>query len=242
MNSWSMYVDVEGFSNIFLKDKSRGIWLLRELMYDIYKVGSRLYKDERNRLFVYQSGDGFVVIPDFEKETERPISLAIALLQSMLARGGSAKAAISFGRMVDILGCYPGEIVKQSKDGIINIGEGILVFNQVMGDALINSYKLGNKVSGPLLVVTDEVLNNARDCNFVVYHVEGSPCPCINWIYSKTPLVNDILDAIGGPILSEDELKQKLETYLLNDGLSKQWIENAKRLIKSRIENNTILD
>lgn len=237
MDTWALYIDIEGFSNLFLKEKPRAILLLRGLLNDLYKIGSVLYKDESVRLFIYQFGDGFIICPDFEEDTLRPISLATALMRSTLFRDGVSKAAITFGTMEDILGCYPDEIVKKSNNGVVSIGEGILVFSQVIGYALINSYKLSEKVSGPVVVVDEEVIYRIQNDTGIIFEkLKGyreKEFFCINWIWSNCPLIDKICKVIRVPDSKPSELGQRLKEYMNEqDGLTEQWILNAQKLIE----------
>ena len=104
-------------------------------MLDLYRIGIRIYPSAPHRLFIYQLGDGFIVCPDFgDPNLNRPISIAIALMQSTALRGGLAKAAISHGEISDILSCYPKEIQDNVSHGGVALGSGIVsVANIVKG-------------------------------------------------------------------------------------------------------------
>ncbi len=93
MNWWSLYIDIEGFSNMFRTDETKVLKLLSDLMGDLYKIGTRIYSDEFNRLFIHQIADGFIIYSHFgDLGLVRPISIAIALMQSTALRGGSCQA------------------------------------------------------------------------------------------------------------------------------------------------------
>jgi hypothetical protein len=47
----------------------------------IYLIGINYYTESPNRIFAYQTGDGFVIVSEFPVENlEIPIAIAIALL------------------------------------------------------------------------------------------------------------------------------------------------------------------
>lgn len=80
MKSWAIYIDIEGFSKIFVKiSPVRAISLLGKLMSSIYLIGDKIYPNDSERLFAHQFGDGFLIVSDFpEKNLERPIAISIA--------------------------------------------------------------------------------------------------------------------------------------------------------------------
>jgi len=124
----------------------------------VINIGSLAYpgdpsKNEADRIFSHQFGDGFILVSDFEEpDATRCISIGIALMRHMTMKGIATKVAISKGDMSDIKGCYP-TIIRDSGSGIINLGAGILTTIPVMGTALTKAHKLGSKVSGNVLVV-----------------------------------------------------------------------------------------
>lgn len=99
MDKWSLFIDIEGFSNLYqTREKTRALELLSWLMLDLYKIGTRIYSNENERFFIYQIGDGFLIAPDYiEQSIKRPLSIAIALMRATVGRNGSVRAAISHG-------------------------------------------------------------------------------------------------------------------------------------------------
>ena len=97
-NRWSIWVDVEGFAAIYQKDEGRAMRGLGDLMEVLYRVGSSIFSQTPDRLFVHHFGDGFVVVSDFAEDApDRPIALAIAMTRHLLLRGMIVKCAISSG-------------------------------------------------------------------------------------------------------------------------------------------------
>ena len=55
---WCIFVDILGFSQLWETEKSKALHALRELMGAIYRIGTHVYSDEGERLFVHHMGDG----------------------------------------------------------------------------------------------------------------------------------------------------------------------------------------
>ena len=72
---WCIFFDILGFSKIWELEQEKTLHSLRELIRAIYRIGTRVYKDEGERLFVHHMGDGFAIISDFGEDSfERPPS------------------------------------------------------------------------------------------------------------------------------------------------------------------------
>src|SRR5439155_1670895 len=65
MRRWAIYIDIEGFSAIYSKDEVRALRGLGAVMEAVYRIGSTVCAERPNRLFVHQTGDGFVVVSDW---------------------------------------------------------------------------------------------------------------------------------------------------------------------------------
>ncbi len=163
MKLWSLFIDIEGFSSMYLVGQKVKVYkLLIGLIHDLYKIGTRIYPDTSQAyssslcLSVHQFGDGVIVCSGVYASNLLviPVSIAIALMQSTALRGGVAKAAISYGEMADFLGCYPEEIQDNLEDNhIVRLGPGIMTIIPIMGEALINAYSLSKCGQGPLLLL-----------------------------------------------------------------------------------------
>jgi hypothetical protein len=232
MHKWVLFIDVEGFSNIYQKNKAQAVSLLSGLMGDLYFIGTKVYSDEKERLFVYQFSDGFMVSPDFNGEIDKPIAIAIALMRSTLLRKGVLRAAISYGEMGDILSNYPKEVTENYKNGAVPLGRGVMTINPLMGDALINVYKLSSaEPKGPLLILEKNFVKNVKNTNFIIYDIDGYSC--VNWIHSEIDLVNEILKRIGIGAPPRETLRELIRGYMAdNTGLNGAWKTNASTLIK----------
>lgn len=229
---WSLFIDIEGFSQLYRKKEVNALILLSNLMKYIYKIGSIVYNNDTNRLFVYQIGDGFIITPNFEKDPNRAISIALVLMRLMLMDNGVTRAAISTGRMSDITGFYPDDILKKSNKGSISLGSGIMTINPVMGDALINAYKLENKnIKGPLLLIDSRLEDYFINDPDIIIHKNNNYYYSINWIYSAKEETNMITKKIGEKIKSGEILSKQLEKYIEDYDLPNEWELNAKELI-----------
>ena len=168
---WAIYIDILGFSYLWDDEERQalhplnddGMWQalhpLNELMLAIYRIGTKVYPDQGQRLFAHQMGDGFAIVSDSSSESsfERPIAIAIALMRCVASTGKFASAAIAEGDFADTMGCYPQE-VREGRDcsdhDVIKLGHGRMTLFSVMGTAFIRAYRLHKKgPSGPFLTV-----------------------------------------------------------------------------------------
>lgn len=235
---WAIYIDIEGFSVIYEQDITRALLSLGGLMEDIFKIGNSLFPEPPERLFAHQLGDGFVIISDFvEQSLERPISIAVALLQSTLLRGGTARAGISEGDFADIRGCYP-DLIKENRndDGILRLGHGILTTFNVMGSALIRAVKITKKIpKGPCLLI-DLNLKHKVPADIFPSINETNDTLELNWFITHLNGLNKIHECLEIDPLDTNILAKNMKDYLSNSAsssLSKEWKASANRLIKA---------
>ena len=114
---WSIFVDLEGFSELWNRGEDQILWSLSELMHSIFLIGGHCFPDSPERLFAHQLGDGFVIVSEFhEYSLDRCTTIAIAIMRHVAATGRLARGAIAEGSFSDIQGCYPKEILKSLKD------------------------------------------------------------------------------------------------------------------------------
>lgn len=234
MKRWSIYIDIEGFSQIYKINEVKALTTLGELMKDLYHIGIKIYPNQSNRLFIHQIGDGFLIVSDFpEINLERPISIAVALMQSTLIKGGIARASISSGEFGDVQSCYPPEIINnRDENGVLKLGEGLMTTFPVMGKALINSYNLGKyKRKGPCLFF-DNNLRKYLQKEKIVTVFENNIIIEIDWIHSNPPSLKKILKGIDCSVPSIKGLEEALNNYIKeNPNLSNEWVRNALNLI-----------
>jgi len=188
---WSIYIDVEGFSVIYAKDHIRALKSLIALLTGVYDIASGLPKDDSERLFVHQVGDGFVIVSNFPEPTiTRPLSIAIGLLQLLLRHGGVGRAGISHGEFTDITGCYPPRIRDVLDGHYLRMPSrirpsGIMTIFPVMGDALTNAHKAQeNCFKGPCLFV-DPSLRGFMDSEGLRFSHLSDDLVVVDWIASS---------------------------------------------------------
>jgi len=236
MERWSIYIDVEGSSAIYASNKAQALYTLGILSKYLFRIGSRVYPREVERLYIHQLGDGFVIVSDFpEKNLERPISIAIVLMQMILLNSGTARAGVSHGGFADILGCYPDEINDNLIDSdYLRLGAGIMTIFQVMGDALISSHKLVQKSpKGPCLFVDPDLISY-MPCTVIVLPKEDRGIVSIDWIHSCNSTVKDIYSGIGESMFPPNVFESLLNEYIKSYQLNDEWVQNATDIISNR--------
>ena len=233
---WSIYIDIEGFSIIYKVNEVQALSMLGQLMKDLYLIGIKIFPRRPDSLFIHQIGDGFLIVSDFpENNLSRPISIAICLMQSTLFNGGVARASISAGDFGDIQSCYPNEITNNiNEHGVLNFEEGVMTIFPVMGQALINSYRLGkSKPKGPCLLL-DAKLKKYLPKDELVIIFENKTIIEIDWIHSNPPLVDKILRGIDCNIPSGRNLEEAIIKYIKkHPELKREWVKNALNLVSN---------
>lgn len=244
MFKWSLFIDIEGFSNLFggPGTRAKAQKLLSGLMEDILKIGRQIYGDDSKRLFAYQFGDGFSIHPDFPEKLDRPIAIAVALMRLTVARDGLARALLSEGEMADRLGCFPREIMnRMAVDNTVGMGDGLMTVNPVMGEGLINAYGLSkHKPKGPRLLLDKRLWSATSPLD--VSTREYTHTIAVDWIYSKVPLADRIISGIGYTPLSSDELDAKVRSYLrCNSSLPAKVRKNIKNVLRKKYDVRSCL-
>jgi hypothetical protein len=223
---WSLFVDIEGFSTIYNEDPDRALLLMRDLANGIHAIGSRVFSDISSRFLAFGLGDGFLIVPDLEQpQSERPVAISVALMHYMLSRGGLLKASISHGEITDIFCCFSRPVQK----GLM--GAGHITIFPIMGTALSNAYKLGSKVKGAsVLLDSSMIMNLPKD----VQHLGSDPVH-IDWINSRWPLLDELVNKSGFILLSPLDVKHRLHKYIEREGkhLKQNWIKTTLEFIDS---------
>jgi len=228
---WALHVDVEGFGAKW-DDTMEAFRGLNALMQGIYWIGERAYREERDRLFAHQFGDGFLVVSDIhEAQLHRAVLVSIALLRHVLSEGATAKAAIAEGQLSDIVGCYPEEIRKQPDRSHIIFGSGVMTVFPVMGTALINTVELDKRSpSGPLLTV--DAANRHRLPAEVPAHPADNGVLSLNWLLADPPGLDDLQSAACMARHSKSERIAQLQAYIAaNRDLPERWKDNVERYL-----------
>jgi hypothetical protein len=227
-NRWSIWIDVEGFSNLYRKNSSQAILYLNDLMASLYRIGVHVFSESPDRLFIHQFGDGFIVVSAFpEREPIRPLAICIAIMRHLLKKGIATKAAIAAGDWGDISSCYPDEVIKVAQDNrFLRIGQGIMTIIPVMGMALISAHKLSGTDSGALLLLDTSCFSGIP--NEVIY--KSGTASTIDWIHTELPDVKSICKKASLDNLTTKEAEESIKSYINenSDSLPKNWVERTK--------------
>lgn len=164
MDRWAAYLDVEGTSRMYTKNKMVFFSAFDALLSALHKISATVYSETPSRLFAHQlGGDGLLIVSEFaEGSPDVPISIATVLLQVLLMHNAVGKGGISAGSFADIHSCYPAlrEMTK-SADNVYQIGRGVLTVFPVMGTALINAHRFASNAPKGSLLAIDRVLLGA---------------------------------------------------------------------------------
>lgn len=233
---WGLSIDIEGFSSKYEyseETKSTAIMALHELMDALIKIGTKVFTGscERNyseRIFAHQFGDGFVTTSNFyEKDASRCVAIAIALMRHLFMKGYASKAAISVGKMSDIKGCYPKEI-KNSGNGVVRMGRGLMTTIPVMGTALTRSHKLLSKYSGANLVLDSSRFEQIPET--LVKSKEKNGVVVLDWTCDDFSRARDISNEAGLIFGSREALLKKRSWYISQKPVPPdRWVEATKK-------------
>ena len=232
---WCIYIDLLGFSKRWESEERKVLDALNELMRAIFRIGVKVYPNEGERLFVHHMGDGFAIVSDFGEESfERPLGIATALMRHLAANGEFAAAAVSEGEFSDISGCYPDEVMKASEDSsMVNLGEGLMTLNSVMGTAFISAYRLQADIPpGPFVVVSEEHQDRVLG-GFQIRKGRSkkkSNLLSIDWIRSDCPTIAHI-QRVANLCLPKDPV-QEIRSYCDKYSIARdKWPEHLRTLL-----------
>ncbi|CAM5613684.1 hypothetical protein [Sphingobium scionense] len=218
---WSIWIDVEGFSTLWVRGR-KAVAGLRALMEGIYNLGNRLYRDDGDRLFAHQFGDGFIIVADFhEPRLDRCAAIAVALMRHISNAGCLARAAIAEGEFADISGLWPriiqDAVTREGSDDFVSMGSGLMTLLPVMGTALIAANKLDarNPVKGSILTVT--TADSLRiSPSFPRRTVAGHDAlTVLDWVHARHPHIDRIASQAGvgrAPADAERAIRDYIDT------------------------------
>ena len=234
MDKWAIHIDMEGFSSLWEKE-DKILLSLGELMRAIFRIARIVYPDSPERIFAHQIGDGFIIKSDFyEKDLERVITIAAALMQHVAFTGRFAKAAIAEGDLSDIRGCYPREVIDNLEDNyIIPLGMGRMSIFPVMGTALIRSVQVANdSPCGPLLTI------EASKKDRIPPMIQTKPIIgkkydllSIDWVHAESELLQKIKHKADLNQTSTEILESILKKYCEEHDLPLEWKANSYFLL-----------
>ena len=234
---WCTFIDILGFSQLWESRQWKALHALRELMGAIHRIGTRVYGNEGERLFVHHMGDGFAIVSDFgEASFERPLGIAFALMRHMASNGTFAAAAVAEGEFSDITGCYPEEVMKDCGGGhVVPLNAGLMTLSPVMGTAFIRAYRLHAQApSGPFVIVSGEHEDRVPG-GFEFRSVQGegnSSLLSIDWMRAESPTVARIQGAASLRAPKAEELVQALRSYCAEyPSVRGKWCGNLRTLL-----------
>ena len=232
--SWSLYIDIEGFSQIYLEDSVRAYNIIRILAEDIFNIGVRVFPFDENRIFASQIVDGFIINSFVLNNLVRPLAIASALMRSVLFADGCLKIGVSYGDdMADIREMFHDELRDALQETtIVKLGTGTMTILPVMGEGLINSYNLlKNAPKGPLVILDKPIMDDLLKSELVIHDIDGYNV--FDWVNSSISFCDDILNKIGiKPPYKKYEIKNRLNKYLKENKLSESWIKNTRIMIE----------
>ena len=236
-----IYLDIEGFSEIYKKNEGKAYDILSELVSDIYHIMTRIFHDTtrsiseaRLSLITYHLGDAFFISPGplgWDLNLEIPLSISITLMKALSRIGAFAKTAISYGNMVDYSSIFPSDIQNNIEHSYIKTHTGLFTIFPVMGLGWINAVKLSEKDSGPLLLLDQNFQESLDKSKFRLIEGYDLNYICIDWINTKNELITEIFNKINITQPSPDDIRKSLSGYLEINDMGKRWKTNAEKLI-----------
>jgi len=233
---WCIFIDIEGFRLLLGQNEVQALRSLGELMRSIFRIGRGCYPEPPDRLFAYQFGDGFIIASEYHEDTlDRCVAMAVAVMRHVAASGCYARAAIAEGALADIQGCYPEEVMSQSRDGhVVMLDAGIMTVTPVMGTALTHSVGLAQEgkpaSSGPLLIMGAD--NCSRlDPSTPQTRIPETALVSIDWVHMESELLASVQRTAGLASPSAAKLETTLADYCASNRVTPQWRLNVQRLL-----------
>ena len=220
MDNWALYLDIEGASKKYTGDAGKFHLAVDTVLSQLLIMGNEYFTTDGNRLFGYQvGGDGILILSHrFSLCPDAPIAIGILLMQALLQMDFVAKVGISEGDFADTQGCNPTlNKLSSSKDGAYSMGAGLLLTFPVMGTALINSHSYVSKGPKGTWMAIDTALYETLD-DSVITHCSEFGTEYIDWIHTRTKLVEDISEKTNIPLLPIERLEQLLVDYISDSG------------------------
>ncbi|MEQ6334749.1 hypothetical protein [Sphingobium sp. MK2] len=229
---WSIWIDVEGFSTLWERGH-KAVLGLSALMEGIYSLGTRLYRDDGDRLFAHQFGDGFIIVADFhEPQLDRCAAIAVALMRHISRAGCLARAAIAEGEFADISGLWPKvireAIARDGSDDCVSLGSGLMTLLPVMGTALIAANKLDARNPNKGSILTVATSDSARiSPSFPSRTVDGhAALTILDWVHAEHAHIDRIWSCagVGG---SSADAERAIRDYIDSEEPPTLWIRGT---------------
>lgn len=225
---WAVYVDEEGFAEHW-DDTMAAFRGLNALMEAICRIGMNVYPNEVERLFCYQFGDGFLITSDFhELDLSRAVLITIAILRHILSVDRVARAALTEGKVADVIGCYPKEVRNSPDRSRVRLGAGLLTTSPVLGDGLLRTVRLAKKrPRGPLLLA-ESTLRSRLPIDANTSNAEDGTIS-LNWLKGEPRGLRALQERANLVIESEAERIARIHRYVdINTTLCEEWKDSVK--------------
>lgn len=240
MNRWAIWIDIEGFSQLYDSPNQTALVGLRALMEGILKIGTHVFPDSPKRLFAHQLADGFVIVSELGESTpERPLSIAVLLMQYVLQKGGVVRTAISHGGFADVMGCYPKTVREAARgDGCVRLGRGIMTLFPVMGTGLINAYRLSQASPKGACLLIEKAMAEPMAEGWMSKIEPEQGTVVVDWVHSRTVGMGEMAKKARMPLFEPLEVEKRLLAYIRKNQaiLNDVWIENTLRYVSSHHE------
>jgi hypothetical protein len=240
---WAIYVDIEGYSEIFRKAPTKGRFLAVSLSEDVCMIASKLLC---GTFGFYQFGvDGFLIKPvSVSAKFSSAVSISVALLRMALTYNSVRKVKISYGDLGDFSSYF--EDIKRnynaatSQDFIDIRGQGtsrskVLFASHVVGSALIRAHGLQSP-HGPLLCIDSNYVKEISELQLNSLPFSNERSITINWLNQFNEEIENEIHSLIGEKMDLTELNKNYKKYLEENcsNLSPEceWLKNANSLLK----------
>ncbi len=220
MKRWAIYIDIEGTSKIYEAQEAQFYIALDALVTALCQISTIVFPESPSRLFLHRVGaDGALIVSEFaEGQLETPISIAVVLMQVIIANGFVGKAGISDGSFADVKSSFPTlRSFPEQTDATSKCAEWLLTAFPVMGTALINAHRLGTcKPRGARLAVDATIMTNIPEG--VVISYKDKDVAVVDWIHTQTRMVEEIISKTHIQLPSRESFRETLRNYVATTG------------------------
>jgi len=222
-----MLVDLQGAENLYKKENSRYYYhAIDNLLATSTKICEQFLPEINNRLFAHQiGGDGIFIISESTfNNKDIPLVIVIIIMQTLLLNNYVCKAGIATGEFSDIQSCLPQiQHIIDSNSGQVDCGGLMTKFN-VMGTALINSYRLSEcDPRGSRLLVDSSLLSSNSNISFSNHNDESV---VVDWIHSEPEFRIELFEILKIKTPKVADLEKKLIEYT-RTYTDKEWVANT---------------
>jgi hypothetical protein len=226
-NRWAIYLDIGGTSARYPTDELAFEEMFDHLLDAVYQIGSRVFPEEPDRLFIHQvGGDGLVIVSSTgRQEVDRPIALAIALMRVVLVGGFVARGGLSTGTYGDVMGYRPSsEHWVEDGHRRYRPGSGVMTILSTMGTALIHAHRREERPPrGARLAVDASMIERVPDGVVVTHRDEEAVV--VDWVHTRTGILDAILARARISLPPPERLEQLLAKYVARYGPDPDWKE-----------------